>query len=258
MLLGYTERVGDQADNGGCFKGTSMTVPLNSHILIVEDDIEFAEWMHDFLLSRGMTSRCVATGEAALLSVSQMMPDLIILDGGLPDIDGFDVCRRIKGQSITPVIMLTARDEEVDEVMGLQAGADDYLTKPVRARALLVRIEKLLERLWTDGVGVASTENDVVSLNGLEARWSSRSAKFFGKDLNLTSQDFELLWLLMSNAGNIVDRNQLVKVLRGFEFDGFDRSIDLRISRLRKKLGDDPAKATLIKTIRGKGYLFST
>lgn len=235
-----------------------MTYTLKSHILIVEDDLEFAEWMQDFFLSRGMTSRCAISGEDALRSIAEMIPDLIILDAGLPDIDGFEICRHIKKQSVIPVIMLTARDDEIDEVMGLQAGADDYLTKPVRARALLVRIQKLLERAPTTGINTADSEKDILTLNGLKVQWSSRSAKLRDKDLNLTAQEFDLLWLLMSNAGNIVERDQLIEALRGFEFDGFDRSIDLRISRLRKKLGDDPAQASLIKTIRGKGYLFCT
>lgn len=227
-------------------------------VLVVEDDIEFAEWMNDYLTSRGMECHCVGSGKEALLVIADTAPNVVILDGGLPDIDGFDVCRQIKASRNIPVIMLTARDEEVDEVMGLEAGADDYLTKPVRARALLVRIQKLIERKNTANAEPLNNTADVLCVNGLQLCWSSRTATQSGTEVYLSSQEFDLLWMLMSNAGHVVERNQLVEALRGFEFDGFDRSIDLRISRLRRKLCDDPAKASLIKTIRGKGYLFST
>lgn len=227
-------------------------------VLVVEDDVEFAQWLHDYLSSRGMECHCVGNGKDALLAIANAAPKVVILDAGLPDIDGFDVCRRIKANHTIPVIMLTARDEEVDEVMGLEAGADDYLTKPVRARALLVRIQKLIERENAATAGQLNDSTDVLRVNNLQLRWSSRSATLSGTEVYLSSQEFELLWILMSNAGNVVERNQLVEALRGFEFDGFDRSIDLRISRLRRKLFDDPANAALIKTIRGKGYLFST
>lgn len=237
-----------------------MDESCKPRVLVVEDDNEFAEWMNDYLSSRGMECHCVGSGRDALLAVAHAAPNVVILDGGLPDIDGFDVCRQIKASRNIPVIMLTARDEEVDEVMGLEAGADDYLTKPVRARALLVRIQKLIER---ERERAASSEpfndsTDVLCVNNLQLCWSSRTATQSGTEVYLSSQEFELLWILMSNAGNVVERNQLVEALRGFEFDGFDRSIDLRISRLRRKLGDAPANAALIKTIRGKGYLFST
>lgn len=227
-------------------------------VLVVEDDIEFAEWMNDYLTSRGMECHCIDSGKEALLVIADTAPNVVILDGGLPDIDGFDVCRQIKASRNIPVIMLTARDEEVDEVMGLEAGADDYLTKPVRARALLVRIQKLIERKNTANAEPLNNTADVLCVNGLQLCWSSRTATQSGTEVYLSSQEFDLLWMLMSNAGHVVERNQLVEALRGFEFDGFDRSIDLRISRLRRKLCDAPAKASLIKTIRGKGYLFST
>lgn len=227
-------------------------------ILVVEDDGELAEWLSDYLTSRGLECRCVGSGTEALAAVADQAPDVVILDGGLPDIDGFDVCRQLKGSWDTPIIMLTARDEEVDEVMGLEAGADDYLTKPVRARALLVRIQRLMDKGNSCSAGTAGNKDDTLSVNNLQLQWSSRSLRRSGVEIFLSSQEFDLLWLLMNNAGQVVERNQLVEALRGFEFDGFDRSIDLRVSRLRRKLNDDPAKASLIKTIRGKGYLFST
>lgn len=226
-------------------------------VLVVEDDGEFAEWLSDYLTSRGLECRCVGSGRDALAAVADAVPDVVILDGSLPDIDGFEVCRQLKGSWSVPVIMLTARDEEVDEVMGLEAGADDYLTKPVRARALLVRIQKLMDRGSPRLAETTEGSDDTLSINDLQLRWSSRSVKKSGVEIYLSFQEFELLWLLMNNAGHVVERNQLVEALRGFEFDGFDRSIDLRISRLRRKLCDDPAKASLIKTVRGKGYLFS-
>lgn len=234
-----------------------MNDSYKPRVLVVEDDFEFSEWMSDYLASRGMECQCVGSGKEALFAIAETAPNVVILDGGLPDIDGFEVCRRIKEKRNIPVIMLTARDEEVDEVMGLEAGADDYLTKPVRARALLVRIQKLVEREGTRAAEPNADSADVLSVNNLQLQWSSRTVKQSGAEVYLSSQEFELLWILMSNAGHVVERNQLVQALRGFEFDGFDRSIDLRVSRLRRKLCDNPAKASLIKTIRGKGYLFS-
>lgn len=234
-----------------------MNDSSKTRVLVVEDDIEFSQWMDDYLTSHGMECQCAATGQAALRAIADAAPNVVILDGGLPDIDGFEVCRKIKASHNIPVIVLTARDEEVDEVMGLEAGADDYLTKPVRARALLVRIQRLIDRESTTGTDLLDNPTNVLCVNGVQLCWGSRTATHSGTEVYLSSQEFELLWILVSNAGNVVGRNQLVEALRGFEFDGFDRSIDLRISRLRRKLCDDPANACLIKTIRGKGYLFS-
>lgn len=226
-------------------------------VLIVEDDLDLGIWVCDYLSSRGMLCAHVPSGQAALSFIASEDVDLIVLDGCLPDIDGFEVCKRVKAIGDFPIIILTARDEEVDEVMGLEAGADDYLTKPVRARALLTRIQKTLDRRYESRAGAALESVNRLAVGELVIEKSSLSVCVRGQPVTLTVPEFELLWLLASRAGEVVSRQSLVEELRGFDFDGFDRSIDLRVSRLRKKLGDDATNPSKIKTIRGRGYLLS-
>lgn len=228
-------------------------------ILIVEDDVELSEWISDYLDSKGFRCITTASGEEGVSLSRTLKPDLMILDGMLPDLDGLDVCNLVRRNSGPPIIMLTARDEEVDEVLGLEAGADDYLVKPVRARALITRIKKVMNR--GDSVKNvsrgASPEPRQLNFNNLVIYRHSRLATLNEKALNLSSHEFDVLWFLASRAGRVVTRKELVEGLRGFEFDGFDRSMDLRVSRLRKKLEDDSSHPHRIKTIWGKGYLFA-
>jgi len=226
-----------------------------SHILLIEDDVELSDWMKDYLCAKGFKVSCCYRGDTAIDMVKQEEPDLIILDGMLPGIDGLDVCKAVRTHYLKPILMLTARDEEIDEIVGLEVGADDYLTKPVKPRVLLARIKAALR----SHANVAHQEFTAksVQLNRLEVCASSRTACIQGEDIQLSSNEFDLLWVLATRAGEIVTRETLVNELRGFEYDGFDRSIDLRISKLRKKLGDDPEKPFLIKTVWGKGYLLA-
>jgi len=225
------------------------------HILIVEDDIELGQWMKDYLSSKDYRVTLCERGDEAVEIIEQQHPDIVVLDGMLPGLDGFDVCKAVRPTFSNAIIMVTARDEEIDEVLGLEMGADDYLTKPVRARALLTRIRKYLQR-QTD---VAPTsEQTRLTFNNLEIDKPAMLTVLNGVEIKLSSNEFEVLWLLAAQAGQLVTREDLVHQLRGFDYDGFDRSIDLRISRLRKKLGDDPTKPYRIKTVWGKGYLFAT
>lgn len=235
-----------------------MNTTHQPHILIVEDDKELAQWTGDYLLAKGFSVSIVGLGQQAIAFVKDTPPDLVLLDGMLPDVDGLDVCKTIRPYFQAPIIMLTARDEEIDEVLGLEVGADDYLTKPIRARALLARIRTHLRRsqpLSRDEKH--SLSNTRLTLSGLVIDQDARTVELNHIPINLTSNEFDVIWLLAQSAGKVVTREELVTELRGFDYDGFDRSIDLRISRLRKKLGDDPTEPHRIKTIWGKGYLFA-
>lgn len=219
-------------------------------ILIVEDDIELQQWIADYLTAKGFDCTCMDNGEKAVELISNIQPDVVLLDGALPGIDGFNVCKMVRPFYKGAIIMITARDEEIDEVLGLEVGADDYLIKPVRARALLTRIQKLLDKKE-----IASSSK-TLTFNNLVIDPQSQSVFMSGVDVKLTSKEFEVLWVLASHPGEIVTRDALLKELRGYEFDGLDRSIDLRISRVRKKLNDRTDDPYRIKTIWGKGYLF--
>ncbi len=218
-------------------------------ILIVEDDTDLQQWIADYLTGKGFTCVCTENGEEAVKLISDIQPEVVLLDGALPGLDGFEVCKAVRSFYKGAIIMITARDEEIDEVLGLEVGADDYLIKPIRARALLTRIQKLLEKKDT-------TSSNVLTFNNLVINPHSRQVLLSGIDVKLTSKEFEVLWVLASHPGDIVTRDTLLKELRGYEFDGLDRSIDLRISRVRKKLEDRTDDPYRIKTIWGKGYLF--
>lgn len=226
---------------------------MNQHpksILIVEDDTDLQQWMADYLTGKGFSCTCTENGKDAVEIIFDCQPDVVLLDGALPGLDGVEVCKAVRSFYDGPIIMITARDEEIDEVLGLEVGADDYLIKPVRARALLTRIQKLLEKKSV------APSSSTLTFNSLVIDPHSQSVLLSGVDVRVTSKEFEVLWVLASHAGEIVTRNTLLKELRGFEFDGYDRSIDLRVSRLRKKLKDGTDDPYRIKTVWGKGYLF--
>jgi len=231
------------------------------HILVVEDDIELCEWMCEYLMAKGYQVTSTGRGDEAVTLIKNINPDLVILDGMLPGLDGVDVCKAVRPSFKNTIIMVTARDEEIDEVLGLEMGADEYLTKPVRARALLTRIKKHLERQQEKTIHIEQaaieTNNDRLKFNNLIIDRQAMIVSLDGEQVKISTNEFDVLWLLAQQAGSPVSRNELVSQLRGFDYDGFDRSIDLRISRLRKKLRDDSAEPFRIKTIWGKGYLFA-
>lgn len=234
-----------------------MNDETKNTILLVEDDEELAQWTQEYLNNKGFVVEVTASGVDAVKRINKQPPDLVLLDGMLPDIDGLDVCRQVRPDYNNPIIMLTARDEEIDEVLGLEVGADDYITKPVRARALLARIRGHLRRSHTTATSDKETQISLIHLNELVIDKQNLKVMLQGQPISITSAEFDVLWLLAEKAGEVVSRQELVNKLRGFDYDGFDRSIDLRISRIRKKLGDDPNEPYLIKTIWGKGYLFA-
>jgi DNA-binding response OmpR family regulator len=239
---------------------------VQPHIMIVEDDIDLAEWMLEYLKAKDYRVSLCHSGDEAVGLIQDINPDVVILDGMLPGLDGLDVCKALRPAFSNAIIMVTARDEEIDEVLGLEIGADDYLTKPVRARALLTRIRKHLARqdnTATVTAAIADTsdaqihQNEQLRFDSLVIDRQAMLVSLDGEKIKLSSNEFDVLWLLAQHAGKLVTRDELVTQLRGFDYDGFDRSIDLRVSRLRKKLKDDPADPFRIKRVWGKGYLFA-
>ena len=223
-------------------------------ILIVEDDQRLAELTQEYLQSNGLQVAIESDGARAAARILKEQPDMVVLDLMLPGEDGLSICRKVRGQFAGPILMLTARTDDMDEVLGLEMGADDYVCKPVRPRVLLARIRALLRR--SEG-GEAPTENPRrLEFGQLVIDSAMREAWLRGASVELTSAEFDLLWLLAANAGRILSREEIFTALRGIEYDGQDRSIDVRISRIRPKIGDDPMHPRLIKTVRSKGYLF--
>ncbi|WP_415035692.1 winged helix-turn-helix domain-containing protein [Azonexus sp.] len=226
-----------------------------TRILLVEDDERLAGLTAEYLSRNDLQVSIEGRGDTAETRILAEQPDLVILDVMLPGKDGFEVCRAVRQNYRGVILMLTARDEDFDQILGLELGADDYIAKPVQPRVLLARIKALLRRLPSPGEHDA--DNDQMVFGNFRIGRSTRAASLNHQSLDLTTAEFDLLWLLASHAGNVLSRDDLLQELRGIGFDGLDRSIDARISRLRKKLNDDPENPTRIKTVRGKGYLFS-
>jgi len=220
------------------------------HILLVEDDQPLAQLVSDYLCNSGFQVHIETNGLAAVQYIRQYNPELVLLDIMLPGISGMDVCRQVRHFYTGPILMLTALDEDMDQMLGLELGADDYVIKPVKPRLLLSRIRALLRRSSVQTPNEQACDNSQLKIDP-----SSRQVSFANAALKLTTAEFELLLLLARHQGQIVSRDSIVQSLRGFDYDGLDRSIDRRISRLRRKLMDDSQDPQLIKTIRGKGYM---
>ncbi|KIA79724.1 chemotaxis protein CheY [Chromobacterium piscinae] len=231
---------------------------MAQHILIVEDDARLAELIAAYLTKYGYQVSLHGRGDTAPAVILDARPDLVVLDVMLPGKEGFDVCRDVRPHYGGRILMMTARDEDVDEILGLELGADDYLAKPVEPRRLLARIRALLRRsgAQSEGGGVV-VENDSITFGQFRISQATREALLGDEQIELTTAEFDLLWLLATHAGQVLSRDDIMSELRGIGFDGLDRSIDARISRLRRKLGDNPDTPARIKTVRGKGYLFS-
>ncbi len=227
---------------------------MTTRILLVEDDERLAELTAEYLTRNDLEVAIEARGDLAESRILSEQPDLVILDVMLPGKDGFEVCRAVRPSYRGVILMLTARDEDFDQILGLELGADDYIAKPVQPRVLLARIKALLRRLPATG---EVDPSDSQIFGQFRISQATRTASLNDQAIDLTTAEFDLLWLLASHAGNVLSRDDLLQELRGIGFDGLDRSIDARISRLRKKLNDDPENPTRIKTVRGKGYLFS-
>ncbi len=224
-------------------------------LLLVEDDLSLAQWIKEYLQEQGYQVFHVARGDIAVKKLQEVNPALILLDIMLPGIDGIQVCREIRKSSNLPIILLTARGDEMDEVIGLEVGANDYVVKPVRPRALLARIKSLIRGASSTEVGI-SAEEKKLEFGSLTIDATAKRVMLSGEEILLSSSEFEFLWFLAQNSGQPVNRDQVFKALKGREYDGLDRRFDLIISGLRKKFKDDPHHPRKIKTVWGKGYLF--
>jgi DNA-binding response OmpR family regulator len=223
---------------------------MTPSITLVEDDLRLSELISRYLESNGFTVRCVIRGDEAASQVQSTQPDLVILDLGLPGQDGFEVLKQLRPQFLNPILILTARTDDIDHVLGLERGADDYVVKPVEPRVLLARIQALLRRRYWD-----KGPQSVLRFGALTINPGARSVTLDGANVALSSNEFELLVHLAANAGRTQSRTILFHELYGRNYDGLDRMLDLRISQLRKKLGETDASER-IKTIWGQGYLF--
>jgi len=222
------------------------------HILLVEDDVRLASLIQQFLQSNNFKVTVLHSGEQAPAFILSKQPDVVILDIMLPKLDGFSICRRIRQQFSNPILFLTAKDSDLDHVIGLEIGADDYIIKPVVPHVLLARINMVLRRTQKS----KTTEQDSIQIGQLNIDKKSRQVHLNKEYIELTSHEFELLWLLANNPDEPQSRDFIHQEMIGREYDGFDRSVDVRVSRLRKKLADDTEKPYKILTIWGKGYLF--
>ena len=227
-----------------------------SQILLIDDDLELCELLTGFLASEGVSLRAVHDGENGLREALSGLHDLVILDVMLPDFSGFDVLRRIRDGSSVPVVMLTARGEEVDRVVGLEMGADDYITKPFLPRELMARIRAVLRRTGPGGRR-HETEPRLLKVGDVELDAGALRVTRGGHSLPLTSVEFVLLRTLMANAGNVVSREVLTRVALGRDVLPFDRSLDVHVSNLRRKLGKGGKAPSRIRSVRSRGYLYA-
>jgi DNA-binding response OmpR family regulator len=231
-----------------------MNAASNVDILLIEDDTRLAELTATYLEQNGLRVAIEARGDRALERFARERPRLVLLDLLLPGKDGLSICRELRRLNETPILILTAKDTDIDHVIGLEAGADDYVMKPVDPMVLLARVRALLRRSER-GAGTASERKPDLMLGTLRISETSREVWLQGNPVPLTTQEFELLSLLAHRAGELVSRDEVFRTMRGIDYDGLDRSIDGRVSKLRRKLGDDAAAPTRIKTVWGKGYL---
>lgn len=223
---------------------------MSDTILIIEDDTELQDLLRGYLGSFGYDVHTEGHPEDGLKAFADMAPDLVILDVMLPSMNGFDVCRKIRQSSETPVIMLTARGDVMDRVAGLEIGADDYLPKPFEPRELVARIQSILRRSHRGMV------HNVSQFDTLSIDFDARTALLDGTDIGLTTNEFNALAVLARKPGKTFSRDDLMQELRGLDSESFNRSIDITMSRIRQKLGDDPKNPTYIKTVWGTGYVF--
>lgn len=223
-------------------------------ILLIEDDARTASLVVDYLQTKGFTVDVQPEGTGAAERIVAERPDLVLLDWMLPGEDGPTICRKVREAYDGPILMLTARSDDIDQIVGLEVGADDYVAKPANPRVLLARITSLLRRVQSSGRGAGQVERRVV-LGDLVVDLSLRAASIAGSAVPLTTAEFDLLWLLATRAGQPVDRDALFEGLRGIPYDGLDRSMDMRVSTVRRALTEaDPQGRDWFVTVRGVGY----
>ena len=224
-----------------------------ARILLVEDDERLAQLVADALARAGWQVTHCARGDEGEARMRREPYDVVLLDGHLPGKDGFDVCREVRVRYPGVILMLTARDDDVEQVLGLGLGADDYLLKPATPHVVLAHLRACMRRLHDE----PAKGPDEYHFGRFSISCATRRALLDEAEVEFSTAEFDLLWLLVSQAGTVLSRDGINNALRGLEHDGQNRSIDMRVSRLRKALGDDAERPVRIKTVRGKGYLFS-
>jgi DNA-binding response OmpR family regulator len=227
-------------------------------LLLIEDDHRLAQMVGEYLVQSGFQVRHAPTGMDGLDLLQHHKPDMVLLDLMLPDMDGLEVCRRIRGLSQplgqTPVLMLTAKGDPMDRIVGLELGADDYLPKPFEPRELLARIRAVLRRQHTPE---PITSQQSLTFGSLNLDRDSRTVSVRGNVCDLTAYQFDLLWVLAERAGRVLTRDQIMEAVRGRELEAFDRSIDVHMGRIRAAIEDDVKTPKRILTVRGVGYVFA-
>jgi len=225
---------------------------MPTRVLLIDDDARLAEMLGEYLRSRGFDLDMSGDGESGLIAQAKVDYQAVILDVMLPGIDGLEVCRRIRARSQVPILMLTARGDDMDRIVGLELGADDYLPKPFNPRELLARLAAILRRSRP-----TPETADVLRFGHLEIDRGAREVRVRGQRRDLTGRQFDLLLLLAERAGRVQTRQQILDALKGEEWDAVDRSIDVHVSRIRQMIEDDAKHPRLVQTVRGTGYLLT-
>ena len=226
---------------------------MAERVLMIEDDQGLSAMVAEYLEPLGMRVTTSPTAAEGLRLLAKDAFDALILDVMLPDLDGFEVCKRVRADHDIPILMLTARGDETDRIVGLELGADDYLPKPFNPRELLARLRAILRRRS----GAGDKRGEILRFGRLEIDRSARVVRVAGDERTVTSYQFDLLWALATHAGRVMSREALMDALRGEQFEAFDRSLDVHISRIRAAIEDDPKHPRRIITVRGAGYVFA-
>jgi two-component system, OmpR family, phosphate regulon response regulator OmpR len=230
---------------------------MTERVLMIEDDQALAAMLVEYLNTRGLTAAARHTARHGLEALRDENFDALILDVMLPDADGFELCRRIRADSDIPILMLTARGEETDRIVGLELGADDYLPKPFNPRELLARLRAILRRRAASVGNARAAQPTLQRFGRLEIDADARVVRVDGQERALTGYQFDLLCALASEAGRVLSRESLMDRVKGEELEAFDRSIDVHVSRIRAAIEDDPKNPRRIITVRGAGYVFA-
>ena len=225
---------------------------MTSHILIIDDDTELTDLLMQYLEPEGFNVSCVHDGESGVKHALNKSFDAIILDVMLPKLNGFEVLKAVREHSDTPVLMLTARGDDIDRIVGLEIGADDYLPKPCNPRELVARLRAILRRTQKNPI-----HKPIIEQHNILVDCAKRLVTLHGHELELTNAEFNILEMLIKSPGQAFSKEELTEYALGRKFTAYDRSIDVHISNLRNKLGDNPSGEELIKTVRGFGYLFN-
>ena len=232
-----------------------------THIILVEDDEKLSQLIQQYLQNNHFSVDIINDGANAVDDIIRLQPDLVILDLMLPNKDGLTICREIRPSFTGGIIFLTASDDIMDHVVGVELGADDFIIKPIQPRVLLARIRMLMRRVVPAATSNIETNNSedtakTLTFDGLTLHSARRAVSLHDQSVALTTSEFDLLWLLASHAEEVLSRDFIYQTLRGIEYDGMDRGMDTKVANLRKKLGDSASLSTRIITVRGQGYLF--